>query len=67
MKWLNVDHEVVPTELVLLEGVGEQHLLQTKWEAKPFVQYAHSEENLNDVHVNINRVDLGVMKELVNQ
>ena len=66
MKRLCVDHKVVPTEHFPLEGVSKQNLLQTKHVAKALAQYAHPEENLNDVHVNINRVDLSVMKELVN-
>ena len=67
MKWLGVKHEVVPAEPLTLEGIGKQHLLQAKPKAEPFVQYAHPEENLNDVHMNINGVDTGVIKELVNQ
>ena len=50
-----------------LKGIGKHHLFQAKPKAKPLVQYAHPEENPNDVHININVVDLGVMKELVNQ
>ena len=62
MKWLGVAHEVVPTELVPLEGIGKQHLLQAKPKAEPLVQYAHPEENPNDTGV-----DPGEIKELVNQ
>ena len=60
MKWLGVGHEVVPADLMLLEGIGKQYLLQA-------CLNAHPEENLNDAHMNINRMDFGVMKELVNQ
>ena len=52
---------------MLLEGVGKQHLLKTKPEAEPLVQCAHPDENTNDVHVNMNRVDPRIRKELVNQ
>ena len=50
-----------------LEGVGKQHLLQTKPEVEPLVQDALLEENLNDVHMNINKVDPSVMEELMNR
>ena len=66
MKRLGVSHQEVPVELVSLKGIGKQHLLQTKPKVEPLVQYAHLEENPNDVHMNINRVDPGVMEELVN-
>ena len=56
MKRLSIDHEVA-TELVPLEGVGEQHLLQTKHEAEPLIQYAYPKENLNDVRVLLSFLD----------
>ena len=66
MKWLGVDHEVVPAKLVPLKGIGKQHLLQAKPKVEPLVQYAHPEENSNDVHMNINGVDSSVIKKFVN-
>ena len=64
---MGISYEVVSIELVPLEGVGKQHLLQTKPEVEPLVQDALLEENQNDVHMNINKVDPSVMEELMNK
>ena len=67
MKWLGVGHEVISAKVVLLEGVGKQHLFKAKPKAEPFVQHPYPKENRNDIHMYINEVDPGVVKELVNQ
>ena len=64
---LGVNNEIISPELVLLEGVHVEHLLQTKNEVVLLVQYAYLEENPNDVHMNINRVDPSEVQELVDQ
>ena len=67
MEQLGVNNEIISPELVLLEGVHVEHLLQTKNEVVLLVQYAYLEENPNDVHMNINRVDPSEVQELVDQ
>ena len=42
---MGIGHEVVPVELVPLEGVGEQHLLQDEPKAKPLIQNTHPKED----------------------
>ena len=67
MEQLGIGHKVVTTELVLLKGVCVQYFLQTQPKDKLFVQHTPPQENLNDVHMNIHRVDPSEIQELMNQ